>query len=377
MSSTDRSGSRAWRALAHRIGARTEDVLERVTARFERRFRPDLPLHVVPFSGYGNRRQAFLKGRVLRYREPVTADPDTTWGALQHSYRRFATREVPDIEVRATCGGAIARDRSDEEGYFRVEFVPPADRDTLYAEVALDLPGHDDEYAPSKGRVLIPPDTAGFGVISDVDDTVLVTGATSLLHMMRLTLLESTSSRMAFPGVAAFYRALHDGRNPFFYVSSSPWNLHEFLEDFFAMKEVVPGPLLLRDLGIDEDKFIAGSHHDHKLGACRGVLDTYPDLPFVLVGDSGQHDAEIYAELVDDYPGRILAIYIRDVSNAVRDRKLQGLMRRTAAAGTEMLLVPDTLGAARHAAQIHLIDEASVEAVREDVERDLRPDNDV
>ena len=222
-------------------------------------------------------------------------------------------------------------------------------------------------------EVILPGADARFGVISDIDDTLLVTQATSLLKMMRLTLLESSESRVAFPGVAAFYEALHDGTNPFFYVSSSPWNLHEFLQDFMRLKGIVSGPLLLRDFGLDENKLVAGPHLEHKLAQIRRVMDRFPTLPFVLVGDSGQRDPEVYDRIVEAYPGRVLAVYIRDVSDGVRDRAVQDIAARLAGQDVDMLLVPDTLAAARHAASRGWLDEAALARVAEDVGRELAP----
>ena len=119
-----------------------------------------------------------------------------------------------------------------------------------------------------------------------------------------------------FPGVAAFYRALERGAggseaNPIFYVSSSPWNLHDVIADFLDAQEIPVGPMLLRDWDIGREMMRT---RQYKLAQIREIMGTYPSLPFILVGDSGQEDPEIYGELVTEFPGRILAIYIRNVS---------------------------------------------------------------
>ena len=358
---TTGTGGAGWKTLAHRLGLGAERAFESVRDRFDARFRPDRPLHVVPFRGHADAVRATLSARVLVYTAPPQADPGSLWSNLQASYRRFETDEVPDARVRLAAPGIELEGRTDAEGYVHFDFAPPAppaDGGTADFEVALSLP--DEPEAPiARTSVTRPGATARFGVISDVDDTVLVTGATSVLRMMRLTLLESSESRVAFPGVGAFYRALideADGTNPIFYVSSSPWNLYEFLVDFMRLNGLPEGPLLLRDLGIDEDKFGAGTHGGHKLEAIRGVLQRHEGLDFVLIGDSGQHDPEIYRSVVAEFPGRVRAIYIRDVAGDFRDAEVTALVEELGAAGTPMLLVPDTLGAARHAATLDLID---------------------
>jgi phosphatidate phosphatase APP1 len=219
------------------------------------------------------------------------------------------------------------------------------------------------------GQVQIPPRDAGFGIISDVDDTVLQTGATSLGSMLRVTLLQNAHTRLPFDGVSAFYQALHagpdrTGANPIFYVSSSPWNLYDFLVDFFAIQSLPAGTLFLRDLGLEADRFLQSSHADHKLTQIERVLHAYPDLPFVLVGDSGQRDPEIYLDTVREFPGRVRAVYIRNVTAARRAAEVECIAGQVRALGADFLLVTHTAAAAEHAAANGLIHPAAVDEVR-------------
>ena len=101
--------------------------------------------------------------------------------------------------------------------------------------------------------------------------------------------------------------------NPIFYVSSSPWNLYEHLDEFLALHRIPAGPLLLRDWGLSRHGFAPGGGHSHKLDKIRGVLETFERLPFILIGDSGQEDAEHYRTIVREFPGRIRCVYIRNV----------------------------------------------------------------
>jgi len=116
--------------------------------------------------------------------------------------------------------------------------------------------------------------------------------------------------------------------------------------------------MLLRDWDIVRDMMRT---RDYKLTQIREILATYPALPFILVGDSGQEDPEIYGTLVNEFPGRILAIYIRNVSvHPERSTAIQALAERVAAHGSTLLLADDTLTAARHAAAHGWIDESSL-----------------
>ena len=102
-------------------------------------------------------------------------------------------------------------------------------------------------------------------------------------------------------------------RNPIFYVSSSPWNLYDLLDDFLELNAIPAGPIFLRDIGTDTGKFIKTPGHGHKLERARTLIARNPQLRWVLLGDSGQADAELYAEAAQEFGDRIAAIYIRDV----------------------------------------------------------------
>jgi phosphatidate phosphatase APP1 len=91
------------------------------------------------------------------------------------------------------------------------------------------------------------------------------------------------------------------------------------------------------------------------LGVIRRLLSTYEDLSFVLIGDSGEEDPEIYLQAVREHPGRIIAVYIRDVTSVERDAEVRTIAAEVRKLGTEMVAVPDTASAAEHAASIGLV----------------------
>jgi phosphatidate phosphatase APP1 len=107
------------------------------------------------------------------------------------------------------------------------------------------------------------------------------------------------------------------------------------------------------------------------------VLDTHPTLSFLLIGDSGQEDPEIYRQVVKDYPERILAVYIRDVSHQWRDAEVQVLIQAAQAEQVEMLLVADTVAAAQHAASRGWIDPAKLPSIEVDHQKDQQAPNEL
>jgi phosphatidate phosphatase APP1 len=270
---------------------------------------------------------------------------------------------------------------TDKEGYFVINLTPdsPIISDDMWFEIPLELFSAPIEYTgavTATAEVLIPPADAEYGIISDIDDTIVKTGATSLLAMSRNTFFHNAYSRLPFAGVAEFYKALLLGRNgkrnnPFFYVSSSPWNLYELLRDFMDLNKIPEGPLLLRDFGLEPDKIGAlRGHMGHKFKEIENLLLTYPALNFILIGDSGQEDPSIYLEVVKRYPDRILAVYIRDVQLPDRERVAIEFATQCKALSVEMIVVDNTVEAAEHAAEKKLIFTGALPEIVEDKKQD-------
>jgi phosphatidate phosphatase APP1 len=219
-------------------------------------------------------------------------------------------------------------------------------------------------------------------VISDIDDTVIQSEIGSLLRMLRTVLLSNARTRLPLPGVAALYRALHAGpegkaNNPMFYVSNGLWNLYDLLEDFFELNKIPGGPvLLLRNWGVYRDEILPIGQREHKLGAISQILDLYTDLPFILIGDSGEADPEIYHEIVHRYPERILAVYIRKISpDLERPAAIRALGAEVVEAGSTLLLADDSLAMARHAAERGWIASQALNSVRAEQARNEASSN--
>jgi phosphatidate phosphatase APP1 len=273
-------------------------------------------------------------------------------------FHRLESDEVPGALVVARAGGAEARVRTDPEGYFDLALEPaaPLEDRRVWEPVDLELlePVSPAGVRHATGQVLVPRG-AQYAVISDLDDTVLHSHATSLWQLAKLTLLHNAHSRLPFAGVAGFYQALQRGRdgeayNPVFYVSNSPWNLYDLLEDFLDVHQLPRGPLFLRDWSLRTLQ----SGERHKLAAIQALLGTYPDLKVVLIGDCGERDPEIYHQVVLRHPGRVLAVYVRDVAPQRHDA-VRAIASELAAHGVDLVFSPDTEPARRHALDHGLI----------------------
>lgn len=363
---------------------RIEDSFDRTKFAIRKKLDLIKPVMIVPYLGYGNDQAATLMGRVLEDTGMVTPSPDDSiWKNIVASAKRIGSREIPFVRIQAVFQGKAYTVQTDEEGYFSVSLA--VDDTLLEPSTAwypvqlrlLDEVVEDQGEVVATGEVMIPDLQSDFGVISDIDDTVLVSDVGRLLQMFRRAFLQNATARLPFPGVAEFYEALRVGsleksHNPLFFVSSSPWNFYDLLTDFFDLQDIPKAPIMLRDLGISDTMFIKEGHGTHKLGNIRAILDTYPSLNFVLIGDSSQHDPEIYHQIVHEYPDRILAIYIRDVTPDARDLQISSMGDALQGHKVDLVYCKHTEDAARHAIEKHLLAADRLPQIHQKKEQDER-----
>ncbi|MCH7409957.1 DUF2183 domain-containing protein [Belliella sp. DSM 111904] len=328
---------------------------------------------IMPYKGFGSGKQVYIIGRVLKDRGIGLSEiGDSRWRNFSKMYKRFMSWEIPKVAVKASFENVTLTQYTDEEGYFEFhfEFENELSYNKPWQTVDIELISQvvpNQKKVSSKASVIVPTHEVEYGIISDIDDTIVPTGATKVWQMIKTTFFGNAHSRLPFPGVASFYKALERGtdgkeNNPMFYVSSSPWNLYDFLSEWMEVHFVPRGPLMLRDVGLSREYFIAGSHHTHKLYQVEKILSTIPSIPFVLIGDSGQQDAEIYLQIVKDFPGRVKVVYIRHIDEG-DEKKMYDIKAQMQLLGVEMLLIKDTLEAANDALQKGWIQEKDIRDV--------------
>ncbi len=348
-----------------RLALEIEENFDALALALRKRLRGDDPLQIITYRSYGTLNRLYVKGRVLKEKTITkSSEKDSVWKNLVAMYKRFESDEVPHARLKINFQNELLNVVTDDEGYFVANLftTTPLNWENMWYEVDVELIETPiPRLSPSKATayVLVPPVDAEYGIISDIDDTIVKTTATNLLAMARNTFLHNAHTRLPFAGVSEFYKSLQLGRNgkrnnPFFYVSSSPWNLYDLLVDFLDLNDIPEGPLLLRDFGLDANKESA-DHMGHKFKEIKNILLAYPHLKFVLIGDSGQEDPKIYREIVKTFPGRILAVYIRDVQLADREKIAIQISSELAGEKVEMIVIDNSVEAAEHAGRIGLI----------------------
>lgn len=369
-----------WKKLFENVSTEVEGQVDDLFFSLRKRLKLNDPLQIITYRSYGTTNRLYIKGRVLEDKgiEGAT-DKDNILDNLVNMYHRFQSDEIPGASLKVCFQDQEHTVITDDEGYFMLNLAPetPISWTDMWHEIEVELteaPVPFDAGLKTIAEVLVPPVDAEYGVISDIDDTIIQTSATDILAMSRTVFLRNARTRLPFAGVSEFYKALQLGRNgkrnnPFFYVSSSPWNMYDLLKDFLSLNEIPEGPLLLRDFGLQDNKFISSGHMGHKFKEIENILLTYPLLNFVLIGDSGQEDPKIYREVVKKYPNRILAIYIRDVQLADREKIATDISSELKEL-VELVIVDNTVEAAEHAAQSGLIFSQAIPVIETDKQQD-------
>lgn len=331
------------------------------------------PICIMPYRGYGTPEQLYLKGRVLQDEGiKIREENAPVWKNLLNMHRRFESDEIPAARLEVWFDNQQQEVVANREGYFEVDLKlqKQLQEDShgdrlpnrhLWEEVHLKL--LDPQPDPSNpvnatGEVMIVTDCAQFGVISDIDDTIMPTAATDLLKMIRIAYLGNEHTRHPFPGVPEFYHALQKGQkgdegNPIFYVSSSAWNMYDLFVKFMDCSDVPAGPILLRDIELSPDNLLSFEHEEHKMEQIQPILQRFPELPFILIGDTGQKDAEIYHQIVQENPDRVLGIYLRNVTPEKKKRlqEVEAIAQAVRQLNREFIVFSDTQTAIEHATQ--------------------------
>ncbi len=311
------------------------DILHRLTTLFSS---PD-PIVVTPYRGFANAERLFLKGRVLEKQGIYEGENESKLGNFLDSLRRIETDEVGGAKLSLNLAGTEYHTETDKEGFFTIEAALPAlpvDAEQQWLGATIQLhhvpSGYELPTGATPAELLMPSTKASFGIITDIDDTVLQTHVTSRfkLKMLYATLFKDSHQRLPMEGIPDLLRTLEKGsdgqrENPVFYVSDSPWNIYDLLAEFLRIHEIPKGPILLRDYGAHLLRSQKEEKDIHKLVAFRQIMGMYPGLPFVMLGDTASKDADYYLKMADEFSDRVLAIYIRqtkDTENARRIAKL-------------------------------------------------------
>jgi phosphatidate phosphatase APP1 len=274
---------------------------------------------IVSHTGYGSQDFVRVLGRVLLTRRPEdNAREDAGASSAQlrsaederRGWRAFITAPAMNVPVTVVLGDRTIHTRSDRSGYIDVS-VKNHGLAPGWHEARLRSVDAEDTVA----AVVVVGADQTFGMISDIDDTVISTHLPRPMIAAWNTFVKSENARHVVPGMATMYRSLlerHPGA-PIFYVSTGAWNTAPTLTRFLRRHGYPLGPLLLTDWGPTNTGWFR-SGQDHKRACLHRLANEFPHIRWVLVGDDGQHDPMIYGDFAEQRPDNLAAIAIRELT---------------------------------------------------------------
>lgn len=273
----------------------------------------------ISYTGYGSQDFVRVMGRVLLSRPAEEPAQVETRGSIrelrgapveQRGWRAFITAGAMRTPVRVIVGERTVHTISDRSGYVDVVVAQPGLEPGWHA-VTIEAEGG----SPAQAAVLIIDRKARFGLVSDIDDTVISTSLPRPLIAAWNTFVRQETARHLVPGMAPLFRSLigeHPGA-PTFYLSTGAWNTAPTLTRFLKRHGYPAGPMLMTDWGPTNTGWFR-SGQDHKTEALHRLAREFPQIRWVLIGDDGQHDPKIYGDFARDRPEVVEAIAIRELS---------------------------------------------------------------
>jgi phosphatidate phosphatase APP1 len=306
---------------------------------------------IIPYTGYGARSWVRVMARLL-LRRPERR-PEGVHAV--RGWRSFATLPVADEVVVVDVGDRQHEARTDRGGY--IDVVVEASFEPGWRSVRLHREGAAAVEAPVR---ILGPDMR-LGVVSDIDDTVMVTALPRPLLAAWNTFVLDEHARSPVPGMAVLYERLVTAHPdaPVFYLSTGAWNVAPTLTRFLSRNLYPPGPLLLTDWGPTTDRWFR-SGQAHKRATLERLAAEFPHVRWLLIGDDGQHDQEIYGDFVASHPHNVAAVAIRRLSptQSVLAGGLPALVDGSASTeryGCPWMSAPDGAGLARRLNETDLL----------------------
>jgi phosphatidate phosphatase APP1 len=273
----------------------------------------------ISHTGYGSQDFVRVLGRVLLSRQtqsPVVSEADGKIRELrdtageQRGWRAFITAGAMNVPVRVVVGDRMTQTFSDRSGYIDV-VIPRPGLEPGWRAVTVEAEGG----KAVQAAVLIIDREARFGLVSDIDDTVISTSLPRPLIAAWNTFVRPETARHLVPGMAPMLRTLisENPGAPTFYLSTGAWNTAPTLTRFLKRHGYPAGPMLMTDWGPTNTGWFR-SGQEHKTEALHRLAREFPRIRWVLIGDDGQHDPKIYGDFARDRPDVVEAIAIRELT---------------------------------------------------------------
>ncbi|WP_443944994.1 App1 family protein [Pedobacter sp. AW1-32] len=314
------------------------------------------------YNGYGHKQNLVVYGHVFKYRAKTTQTySNNIFVNILRLIKLFIVKPFSFVDVRLQFFDQTIYNKTEDDGFFKFEWAAEQDVPAGWHYVKVDAVDPDgNTIASAEGKVYVPHITQ-YAFISDVDDTVMVSHSATIARRLRELFIKNPHTRKTFPDAANHYQQLATAHtsaeqpNPFFYVSSSEWNLYDYLVETFHFNKLPNGAFLLNTLKHWSDLIKTGkTGHEGKLLRVMRILDAFPNQRFIFFGDNSQQDPMIYSAIAEKYPQNIEAIYIRNIRKK-NTSQTQQILHAIEELGIHTCLFENSTDALKHSMQIGLI----------------------
>ncbi len=269
------------------------------------------------YSCYGNEKQIIVDGRLIVKRNFLVVSKDDSW--LQNTWRKgkeIVNGELKHSKVFLSLDGITHQSKSDDEGYFDFNITMKEPLKSGYHKVSLLLVNQDFQ---TNCNLLIIPKENSIGIISDFDDTVIVSDVSSKIDFIKNLFLLNYKQRKVVPNIAQkFHQILSENPTPklsaLFFITGSPRQLFPSIQKFLDYHHFPPRILITKQAHGDKNDPLF-DQFTYKQKRIEDLIALYPQKKWVLFGDSGEKDREVYLYIRDKYPQNIVGIWIRDVES--------------------------------------------------------------
>jgi phosphatidate phosphatase APP1 len=320
------------------------------------------------YHGYGQGEQLMIHGHAFNF-SPLPRKKYRK-SVIHNSLallRLFVVKPMADTDLSMEWKNETYYCKTGKDGFFCFNWKDKPPLPCGWNNVVIKAFDENGLIATSAGTVFVPYETQ-YGFISDIDDTFLISHSSNMRKRLFVLFTENARSRQPFEDAVKHYQLLASSNtgpeapNPFFFVSSSEWNLYDYILEFTIVNEMPKGVFLLNQLKLFSQLLKTGqNNHQTKFTRIARILETYPKQRFVLLGDSSQHDPYIYEAVVNHFPKQIHAVYIRDIYKK-NQQKVKDVLFKIEAAGVPCCFFKHSSEAIMHSSKIGLISEKQATA---------------
>jgi phosphatidate phosphatase APP1 len=315
------------------------------------------------YHGYGNEKTIIIFGHALKL-SPLPRK-NYRGNFFNNSYgllRLFMVKPYIKVSLQLQWDGFTYETQSEDDGFFKFEWSPANSPAPGWhpVKVTMTHPGDNETTIEAIGEFFIPYKYE-YAFISDIDDTFLISHSSNLRKRLFVLFTKNARSRKPFEGVVNHYQLLastgasRDTFNLFFYVSSSEWNLYDYISEFARNNKLPKGIYLLNQMKTFKQVFKTGqNNHKTKFMRISRIMEAYPTQKFILLGDDSQEDPNIYSAVVEHFPHNVHAIYLRHVVKSHHGRVTE-TVEKIKATGVQCCYFTHSSEAVIHSKQINLI----------------------